>query len=249
MKLVTYIRPDDRPLTEHLGVVTSDVWLVDLQAASQSLRGGPNPHFNDMVAFLSGRPVAQAEAQALADAAGADELVALSSVKLLAPVPRPRMMRDTACYEGHLVNGLRAAARMKGQNPDAMPPEAFKPPAIWYELPLYYKVNVNSIMGMDDEVAYPEGERFKDYELELAVVIGQEGRDIHARDAMRHVGGYTIFNDCSARLTQGKEMPNEFHVGPGLGKDFANPMGPCLVTADAFDPDNAVTITRVNGVE
>lgn len=66
---------------------------------------------------------------------------------------------------------------------------------------------------------------------------------------MQHVGGYTIYNDCSARLTQGKEMPNEFHVGPGLGKDFANPMGPCLVMADAFDPNDAATVTRVNGVE
>lgn len=249
MKLITYIQRDDACKSEKIGVLKNDSIVVDLQAASVLIRGRSNPHFADMVAFLGGGSQAQTEAQALADSASSEVELNLADLKLLAPVPRPRMMRDTACYEDHLVNGLRAAARMKGQNPDSMPSDSFKPPAIWYELPLYYKVNVNSIMGMDDEVAYPEGERFKDYELELAVVIGKEGRDIHARDAMKHVGGYTIFNDCSARLTQGKEMPNEFHVGPGLGKDFANPMGPCLVTADAFDPNNAATVTRVNGVE
>lgn len=249
MKLATYVRSDDASRAEAIGVLRGKDEVVSLQDASLSHRGQTNPHFDDMIAFLRGGAEARAEAEALVAAASANCVLPLSAVRLLAPVPRPRMMRDTACYEGHLVNGLKSAARLNGKNPDEMPPEAFKLPDIWYELPLFYKVNVNSIMGMDDEVAYPEGERFKDYELELAVIIGKEGRNINARDAMDHVGGYTIYNDCSARMTQGKEMPNEFHVGPGLGKDFANPMGPCMVTSDAFNPDNAETVTRVNGVE
>ncbi|KAI9018817.1 hypothetical protein DFJ74DRAFT_592186, partial [Hyaloraphidium curvatum] len=114
---------------------------------------------------------------------------------------------------------------------------------------LFYKSNLNSIVGPDDDVAFPEGERFKDYELELAVVIGKQGKNIRAKDAMSHVGGYTIFNDFSARMTQLREMPSEFHVGPGISKDFANGLGPCLVTPDAFDPATAAAVVRVNGEE
>ena len=61
--------------------------------------------------------------------------------------------------------------------------------------------------------------------------------------------GYSIFNDISARDTQAHEMPAGF--GPGKGKDFdtGNIIGPCIVTADAFDPYDAELIVRINGEE
>lgn len=248
MKLVTYLKRDDPSVVATLGALTADeASVVDLQQACISVRGKPNPHFADMIAFLTGGAEAQKEAKALLDEAPPSAChVPMASVKLLAPL-RPRTMRDTACYEGHLVNCARSAILMRGGDPTKVPPEALKPPASWFEMPLFYKSNLNAIVGHDEDVAFPEGERFKDYELELAVVIGKQGKNINAKRAMQHVAGYTIFNDFSARLTQLKEMPSEFHVGPGVSKDFANGLGPCIVTADCFDPLTAETVVRVNG--
>jgi 2-keto-4-pentenoate hydratase/2-oxohepta-3-ene-1,7-dioic acid hydratase in catechol pathway len=85
-----------------------------------------------------------------------------------------------------------------------------------------------------------------DYELELAAVIGKTGKNISKENAPSHIFGYTIFNDLSARDVQPDEMQAR---GPSRSKDFdgANVIGPCIVTADAFDPVNARMTSRING--
>ena len=77
-----------------------------------------------------------------------------------------------------------------------------------------------------------------DYELELGVVVGRQGKDISPSDARDHIFGYTIFNDVSARDLQADEM--SAGLGPAKGKDFdtGNVFGPCIVTADEVDIDN-----------
>jgi 2-keto-4-pentenoate hydratase/2-oxohepta-3-ene-1,7-dioic acid hydratase in catechol pathway len=249
MKLVTFIRLDDTSGRQALGVLDeSGDSVIDLQEAA-TIRGGPQAAFADMLAFLAGGAQARNEAARVAASAGAACRVARGAVKLLAPVPRPLTLRDTLCYEDHYVNCIKVVHAMQGKDVSKMRPEELKPPKIWYEMPLFYKGNVNSVIGTDEDVAYPEGERFRDYELELAVYIGKQGKNINARDAMAYVGGYTILNDFSARMTQVKEMDKDFHLGPAHGKDFANAMGPCMVTPDAFDSNNAVAVARVNGEE
>ena len=86
-----------------------------------------------------------------------------------------------------------------------------------------------------------------DYELEMGCVIGTTGRDISREDARSHIFGFTIFNDFSARDTQGMEM--ESGLGPSKSKDFdnANVLGPWIVTIDEFYPDDAAMTVRVNG--
>lgn len=69
-----------------------------------------------------------------------------------------------------------------------------------------------------------------DYELEAAIVIGKEGRNIKASDADQYIVGYTIMNDWSARALQMEEM--KLSLGPAKGKDFATAIGPWLVTKD-----------------
>ena len=64
---------------------------------------------------------------------------------------------------------------------------------------------------------------------------------------MDHVFGFSVLNDFSARDIQIDEMKN--WLGPHKGKDFGTAIGPCVVTADEFDPTDAVMIARVNGDE
>ena len=127
----------------------------------------------------------------------------------------------------------------------------------WYQIPVFYFSNPDAIYGPDAPVPVPQQTAELDYELELACVIGQEGRDIPAERALEYVAGYTIMNDWSARDVQRLEM--KMNLGPAKGKDFATSLGPWLVTPDELEDrragDGAETrhrldmVTRVNGKE
>jgi 2-keto-4-pentenoate hydratase/2-oxohepta-3-ene-1,7-dioic acid hydratase in catechol pathway len=108
--------------------------------------------------------------------------------------------------------------------------------------------NVDAIVGPDEPVVYPEhltGEL--DYELELAVVIGMEGKWLSAEEAMDHVAGYVIFNDITARDIQRREMESGvFSFCKAI--DTFCPLGPWIVTADEIaDPHDLAMELRVNG--
>ncbi len=158
---------------------------------------------------------------------------------LLPPVVRPPAFRDFYAFEAHVKN---ARAR-RGL---AMEPA-------WYEIPVFYFSNPGSLVGHDAEVFAPAGSRELDYELELGVVIGERGRDIPAAQAWKHVAGFTIINDLSARDLQRAEMA--VGLGPAKGKDFATAAGPWLTTLDEFaDRIEGERLTlgmtaRVNGRE
>lgn len=248
MKLVTYLLKADSGKKQYVGALTKDEsQVVDLQKAAQKITGKASRWFESMIDFLTGAGDARALAAELLEKADSSCKVAMEDVQLLAPVPRPLTLRDCACHEAHVTNGQRRILMTKGIDPNTVDPETLKPTKDWYFMPLFYKGNVNSVIGTGVDVAYPEGETFKDYELELAFYICKEGRNISHRDAMDYVGGYTVFNDCSSRMVQLKEMNPALNVGPARGKDFANPMGPCMVTPDAFDYEHAQMTVRVNG--
>lgn len=248
MKLVTYILKNSNQPEQRIGVLTIDEkQIVDLQSASKSINGKEEKHFQDMIAFLEGGAEARKMAESLLASASDECKVNTEAVQLLAPIPRPRTFRDTLCYEEHVVNGIKVAAKFTGKDITTMDPELFKPNPDWYQKIVYYKVNTNSIIGTGVDIAYPEGEALKDYELELAVIIGKEGKNINAKNAMDYVGGYTIMNDCSARMTQVTENIKGLEMGPMISKDFANVLGPCMVTPDSFNPNDAATVVRVNG--
>ena len=80
----------------------------------------------------------------------------------------------------------------------------------------------------------PPGCAVFDYELEVAAIIGRDGRDLDPDDAAGHIAGYTIFNDWSARDLQFAEM--QVGLGPAKGKDSAITLGPWIVTADELEP-------------
>jgi 2-keto-4-pentenoate hydratase/2-oxohepta-3-ene-1,7-dioic acid hydratase in catechol pathway len=138
----------------------------------------------------------------------------LSEVELCAPVPKPPSVRDFVAFEEHLTNGAG------GQSP----------PAVWYELPVFYFSNPAAICGPTADVAISPGSRAFDYELEVAAVIGKTGSNLSVEDAADCICGYTIMCDFSARDLQARE--SKLGLGPSKGKDGATSLGPFLVTPD-----------------
>ncbi len=219
MRLVTF-RPGEGGEPRLGAVAGTDV--LDLSAA-----GLPKT----MLGLLEAGPAAWDEARSVVSR-GKGPRSPSASVRLLAPLPNPPALRDFFAFEEH----AKAGAARRGE----------PIPAEWYELPAYYKGNHRQIHGPDDEIPWPSYTRRLDFECEVACVVGLKGTDIPLQEAARHVFGYMVFNDFSARDIQKKEML--LRMGPAKGKDFANAFGPWLVTADEVDPARDLTMTvRVNG--
>ena len=150
---------------------------------------------------------------------------------VLRPPLRPGALIDFFAFEDH----AKAGAERRGE------PLAKE----WYELPAYYKGNHREIYGPGDTVPWPSYTRKLDYELEVAVVIGRKGRDLTPEEAPAYIAGYCLFNDFSARDIQKKEMV--LRMGPAKGKDFANALGPALVTPDEAGAADLKLTARING--
>ena len=141
------------------------------------------------------------------------------NVELFAPVPRPTSMRDGYAFRQH----VEAARRNRGVEMIAE-----------FDLfPVFYFTNHQAVIGPGPMEVMPEHLKKLDFELEAAIVIGKEGRNIKAEDADDYIFGYTIMNDWSARYLQMEEM--KLSLGPAKGKDFATAIGPWLVTKDELE--------------
>ncbi len=160
--------------------------------------------------------------------------VPLPMVRLRAPVLQPPTLRDFFSYEAH-ANGQGARTLHEA----------------WYRLPVFYFSNTLRIFGPEDDVPFPSATERLDYEMELGCVIGREGSDIAAADALDYIAGFCILNDWSARDLQFDEMV--VGLGPAKGKDAASSLGPWLVTTDEMAPylrDGKLQVkctVRVNG--
>lgn len=249
MRLVTFSRDSGSP---RLGALL-DGGVLDLAAAS-----GGTPETASMLALIEAGPQAWDRVRGMVERPAAGAVSRAEAIRLLAPLPRPPQLRDFMCFEKHVIQAFGASFRMKATRAESATEraaliaqaDAYRPPPVWYERPLYYKANRFSISGPDDTIRWPAYSRIMDYECELACVIGGGGADIPRDRARAAVFGYTIFNDFSARDAQGLEMPGG--LGPAKGKDFdgANAFGPCIVTADEIaDPYSLPMIVRVNGEE
>lgn len=239
MKLVTF-RSEQGP---RLGaLINDDRTILDLQAAHVRRNGSASPALASMQALIDAQ--ALPVAQALAADVQADEGVPLrTSGHLLAPLPRPLQLRDTLSFIGHL-QGAMAAAEKLGAPRSPMLEHLV---SIFHTRPFWYNANHLCVSGPDTIVYWPAYSKIIDYELEMAVVIGRGGRDIKADRAREHIFGYSIFNDFSARDTQSVEMPTGMGVQKSKGFDGANGLGPCIVTADEFDPYDATMSVWING--
>lgn len=200
----------------------------------------------DMVQFLQGgitsKTFAEAAVKDLIESMSSSEaptglrdemlFFPLQDVRIRAPLPTPPSIRDFYAFEQHVKKGFEKRG-------ETMPQE-------WYDIPVYYKSAHWSVIGPDDEVLWPSFTEKFDYELELAAVIGRQGRNIPEKDARNYIAGFTIMNDFSARDIQRKEM--KVRLGPAKGKDFATAIGPVVVSTDEIgDPYNLRMTARING--
>jgi 2-keto-4-pentenoate hydratase/2-oxohepta-3-ene-1,7-dioic acid hydratase in catechol pathway len=144
------------------------------------------------------------------------ESVALDDVELRAPIPKPPSIRDFLAFEEHLRNARGDV------------------PSDWYELPIFYFSNPAAVRGPYDDIEVAPGSAEWDYELELAAVVGAPGSNLSPIEAERHIAGYMVMCDFSARDLQRREM--KLRLGPAKGKDSATSLGPMLVTPDELEP-------------
>lgn len=231
MKFITFTKKDG---TISAGWINSRNEAVDMHEASN----GALP--DNMLAFIENH---EQFMEYIEKNKGLNETgngtLPLEEVALKAPLPNPKSVRDFYAFEQH----VKTARENRGLE---MIPE-------WYEIPVFYFTNHLAIKGPAEEIRRPQNCEWMDYELEIACVIGKEGRNIKAEDAEQHIFGFFIMNDWSARDLQRKEM--KVGLGPAKGKDFATSFGPYLVTKDELmsrkaDKGFDLQMTaRVNGKE
>jgi 2-keto-4-pentenoate hydratase/2-oxohepta-3-ene-1,7-dioic acid hydratase in catechol pathway len=223
MRLVTFV--PKKGAAPRVGLVRDGSQVIDLTQA------GSRPPFDpaDMISLIA------AGAKGLAwlrKAVKAKKSLPLGKVRLLAPIPRPR--KNVFCvgwnYVEHFEEGK--AARAHGiENPAH---------------PAFFSKAPSTVIGPYDPVPLHAGVTEKlDWEVELGVVIGKGGINIQEADAWKHVFGYTVINDVSAREVQ-RQHGQQWFKGKTL--DGTCPMGPWIATADEVREPQALRLTsRVNG--
>lgn len=221
MRLVTFAGgPKGSAAGERIGVLDSTGAVRDVIAADASLP-------RSMVELIaSGRQADAAKAAAAAPV--------VTEARLRAPIPRTP--KNVFCvgknYHEHAKEF--AGSGFDGGAKDVVPP-----------FPVVFSKPHTSIIATGEPILSamdPTGGL--DYEGELAVVIGQGGRSITKADSLKHVFGYTIVNDVTARHLQKRH--SQWVLGKGL--DSFCPMGPAILTADEVpDPTTLMLSTFVNG--
>jgi len=224
MRLATF----DAGRGPRVGIVSADETLVPV---ADLIPEAPE----DMVGVIAAGDALQTRLRDVASRAQGGAKVA--TVRLLAPIPRPR--RNVFCvgwnYSEHFAEGARLREGTSAPGQQEVP-----------EYPALFTKNPATVTGPDSPVWFPAPHSDQlDWECELAVIIGRPGVDLPADGAMEHVFGYTCANDVSVRDVQRRHGGQWFK-----GKNFDThlPLGPWIVTADELDPSSLHIQTRVNGI-
>jgi 2-keto-4-pentenoate hydratase/2-oxohepta-3-ene-1,7-dioic acid hydratase in catechol pathway len=223
-----------------IGIV-QDAEIIDVDLAARALNIIPHEQMLDLLDHYG---QGMRELNAILDKAGGrrfsevktfTEIGAvhnLSDIQLAAPIPRPR--KNIMCLGWNYAEHAKETALIRGQ--EAKAPEY---PVIFTKAP----TTVNSPYG--NIIIDPQVSEEIDWEVELAVIIGNGGKNISEEDALSHVFGYTVLNDVSARDLQSRHK--QFFKGKSI--DGYCPMGPWIVTADEIqDPQQLEVRLRVNGI-
>lgn len=158
---------------------------------------------------------------------GLEEDLTVPEPKLLAPLARPPRI---------IALGLNYAAHAEETGK--------KPP----KQPIFFVKSSTAVIGPDDSVVCPKGVGRIDHEVELAVIIGKGGRNITRKRAPRHIAGYTILNDVTARDMQAADMAASRPWFLSKSFDTFAPMGPCITLPDEIEePAELALSLRVNG--
>ncbi len=262
MKILTYKRPTVFGTQKRLGILYNDKTIVDVNFTWQAIfeRFGyyaPDKRAdllapNSLATFLKFYQDAsisklQETLQCWGDLASrgilktknqadiALHILDANDLTFDVPLDEIAMYRDFYAHEKHVKKGFEKRNETV--------------PAAWYEIPAYYKGGNTGFIGNDEVIPWPYYSQQLDYELELGVVIGRDGKNVKEKDIKKHIFGFTILNDISARDIQRKEM--SIRLGPAKGKDWCSVMGPVIVTFDEFNYEepNLLMTAAVNGTE
>ena len=213
-----------------VGVLRDGEHVLDVGEQAERLNFKLPFDASDILALISSGASGLAAVRKLLQSEGAD--LALAGLKLLAPIPRPR--KNVFCvgwnYLEHFAEG--EAIRHNGQD---LPTS-----------PVFFSKAPTAVTGPYDAIPYDAkvSEQI-DWEVELAVIIGKNGKNIPENEALDYVFGYTVVNDVTARDLQ-RRHGGQWLKGKSL--DGTCPMGPWIVTRDELDPNNLRVVTRVNGI-
>jgi 2-keto-4-pentenoate hydratase/2-oxohepta-3-ene-1,7-dioic acid hydratase in catechol pathway len=195
------------------GILASSDTVVDL-----SLIG-----CHSLLELITSGSESVAKAGKLAANSPEDSRHALASVKILAPIPKPRKLICVGLnYRDH-------ALETHTEIPN---------------VPTIFNKFATAVIGPGDNIVLPKVSKMPDYEAELAFVIGKGGRHIKADDWRSHVFGYTIINDVTGRDYQ--RATSQWLMGKTF--DTFAPMGPWIVTTDEItDPHSLDIQLDING--
>ena len=233
MRLATYVAEGEPP---RLGALIDGDRLLNLGAAGAAA-GMELPETMLGLLDLGAGGLEQArDAVSRAVRAGLPT-IPVDSVRLLAPLPRPRHVYALA---GNYVDHIEESGQKANEKSETTMRPFIKPS--------------NSVIGPHDPVRLPELSNAVDYEVELAIVIGRRASRVSVEDAPGYIAGYAVFNDISGRaltIAEGRK-PRD---GDGffdwlLGKwfDSFSVFGPVITTTDELDDPHELAISlSVNG--
>ena len=223
MRFLTYLDSENH---EKIGLIGKS-GVIDVSAALQWLKGTKKVPESLLQARMNLIDLIRDQAESLpllktllsADQEGSlpgNLLSPEKTLKLTSPIPRPLSMRDGYAFRQH----VESARKNRGL---PMIPE-------FDHFPVFYFTNHLAVTGPGEIAVQKLAQDKLDFELEVAIVIGKECKNIPASRADEVIFGYMIMNDWSARSLQMEEM--KMNLGPAKGKDFATSLGPYLVTRD-----------------
>jgi len=223
MHLVTFIEAEHA----RIGILdTQQNEIIDLNKAAPDLP-------DNMLDFIACGKAALLEAKSVLN--NKQHRLPLAQVQLLAPIPRP--LRNIICvgknYRDH-VQELQSAGSACSDNSTDLP-----------EKPIIFTKATTSVIGPGEAIpAWLDSTHSADYEGELAVIIGKQGRSIPQNKAFDHIFGYTILNDVTSRRLQKDHQ--QWFIGKSL--DGFCPLGPAIITADEISDVTKLRVqTWING--
>ncbi|MBO0729516.1 MAG: fumarylacetoacetate hydrolase family protein [Acidimicrobiaceae bacterium] len=222
MKLVSYRWRGD----EHLGALDVDAGVLFEVAGLTAAPPGQK------LAYL----IARSASDSAASIETSTDPVPLSSVEVIAPLPRPT--RDIFCvgrnYRDHSSEFTRSGYDASAGDDTVDVPAQ----------PIFFSKTAGSVVGPGATIdPHRTLTSSLDYEAELGVIIGRGGRGISATEAWEHIWGYTLINDITAREIQRDRT--QWFLGKSL--DTFCPMGPWAVSADEVEAANLTIECHVNG--
>jgi len=227
MRLVTYQLLNTSELKT--GILISKDQVLDIVAETGAR--GSVPHVATMLDIIRGGEPTMTLLREIVAAPKTDPIL-LNKALLKAPIPRPN--KNIFCVGWNYLDHFQEGGNMLKDDRE-LP-----------QYPVFFSKTPTSVNGPYDVIPYDSTLSTQlDWEVELGVIIGTDGKNIAEANAMQHIFGYTIVNDVTWRDVQ-RRHGGQWMKGKSL--DGTCPMGPCIVTVDEIDPTNLNIECSVSGV-